>query len=304
MSRVAVVIVNYNTRDHLRACLATIPAGTHITLVDNGSSDGSVTMVHDEFPTVTVLANEQNDGYGSAANQGVRACSAEYVFVLNSDTLLRPDALDQLAAHLDRHPRVAVAGPRMWNEDGTPQHSCFPFPGTLAWLLENEPMVAVAARIPPIRRRLLCFSAPTVAASVPWVLGAALAIRREAFYEVGGFDDAFFMYYEEVDLCLRLRRAGWDVHHVPQAEVVHLGSASTAHVRAAMAVEHFRSTLRFYRRYYRGPRLAAWLTIMRAKMAFRIVRDSAALALAREASLRVRLREDIAGWRRALWLDR
>jgi N-acetylglucosaminyl-diphospho-decaprenol L-rhamnosyltransferase len=302
MSRVAVVIVNYNTRDHVRACLATIPADTEIALVDNGSSDDSVTMVRDEFPTVTVLENEQNVGYGSAANQGVRACDAEYVLVLNSDTLLRPDALNQLAAHLDRHPRVAIAGPRLWNGDGTVQHSRFPFPGTLAWLLENEPVVAVAAWIPPVRRRLLCFS-PAVVAPVPWVLGAALAIRREAFDEVGGFDDAFFMYYEEVDLCLRLRRAGWDVHYVPQAEVVHLGSASTSHVRAAMAVEHFRSTLRFYRRYYRGPRLAAWLAMMRTKMAFRIVRDTAALTLAREASQRVRLREDLDGWRRALWLD-
>jgi GT2 family glycosyltransferase len=127
-----------------------------------------------------------------------------------------------------------------------------------------------------------------------------LAIRREAFDRVGGFDEAVFLYYEEIDLCARLRAEGWEVHIVPDAEVVHFGAASTSQSRASMAAEHFKSTLWFYRRYYAGPRLALWLLLMRSKMGFQLLRDGLASALAVDTMRRARLREDAGGWWRAL----
>lgn len=299
MSRIAVVVVNHDTREELRACLATLPPGVETVVVDNASTDGSAEMVRAEFPAVRLLADGTNPGYGAAANRGVRACGAGYVLVLNSDTRLRPGALDALREHLDRSPRAALAGPGLLNPDGSPQASCFPFPGTLGWLLENDPVAPLAARVPGLRAKLLRVAPPREAAAVPWVLGAALAVRRSDFEAVGGFDESYFMYFEEVDLCRRLAAAGRETHFVPAAEVVHVGGASTSRVRAAMAVQHFRSTLRFYRRHYRGPRLAFWVGVMRAKMLFRLVRDGLALGLPHPAR-RAALREDVAAWRRAI----
>lgn len=299
MTPLAVVVVNHDTREHLRACLASIPRGVRTTVVDNASRDGSVEMVRASFPEARLLAGHGNPGYGAAANLGVRACAEAYVLVLNSDTRVEPGALEALAGHLDRHPRAAVAGPRLLDPDGSPQASCFPFPGTLRWLLENDPVAPAIGWIPGVRGALLRFSPPARAAAVPWTLGAALLVRRSAFEAVGGFDEAFFMYFEEVDLCRRLAAAGWETHFVPEARVTHVGGASTSQVRAGMAVQHFRSTLRFYRRHCRGPRLAFWVGTMRAKMLFRLLRDAAALGLAGGAR-RASLREDVAAWRRAM----
>ncbi len=274
MSGIGVVVVNHNTREHLRACLASLPRGEVApVVVDNASTDGSVEMVRAEFPEAVVLADGSNPGYGAAANRGVEACDTEHVLVLNSDTRIRPGALDALRAYLDRHPRVGIAGPKLLNPDGSPQASCFPFPGTLRWLLENDPVAPLAGRIPGLRDRLLRFSPPEGAVEVPWVLGAALAVRRAALREVGGFDETYFMYFEEVDLCLRLKNAGWETHFVPDGLVAHVGAASTSQVRGRMAAQHFRSSLRFYRRHYRGPRLAFWLGTVYAKRLFLRVRD-------------------------------
>lgn len=300
MSRLAVAVVSYNTRELLRACLASARAdgAAELVVVDNGSSDGSPAMVRDHFPEAALVDDAGNVGYGAAANIAVARCAAEHVLLLNADTVVHAGALDTLRRHLDAHPRVGMAGPLLLNPDGSTQASAFPFPGTLGWLVENEPVAPLAGLVPPLRRRLLRFAPPTAPAAVPWVLGAALAIRRTAFDAVGGFDPSFFMYFEEVDLALRLAAAGWETHLVPTARVTHLGGASTSQARAPMLVEHFRSTNRFYRRHYRGPRLAAWLAIMRAKMAFRIARDAAALVV--RPAERPLLRQRLAAWRTAL----
>ncbi|HLL45880.1 MAG TPA: glycosyltransferase, partial [Longimicrobiaceae bacterium] len=137
MTPFAVVVVNHNTREQLRACLESVPRGTTTVVVDNASTDGSVEMVRASFPGVRLLADGGNPGYGAAANRGVRACGEPCVLVLNSDTRVGHGALEALAGHLDRHPRAALAGPRLLNPDGSPQASVFPFPGTLRWLLEN-----------------------------------------------------------------------------------------------------------------------------------------------------------------------
>lgn len=300
MSRIAVAVISYNTRELLRNCLASAQAdgAGEIIVVDNGSSDGSPEMVRADFPGVTLVDDAGNIGYGAASNLAIARCAADHVLLLNSDTVVHAGALAALAAYLERTPSAAIVGPHLLNADGTTQGSCFPYPGTLGWLVENDPVAPLAGLIPPLRRRLLRFAPPTAAAAVPWVLGAALAIRRTAFDEVGGFDRAFFMYFEEVDLCRRLTEAGWEIHFLPEARVTHVGQASTRQVRASMIVAHYRSTLIFYRRHYDGPRLAFWLATMRAKMAFRIARDSVALQL--YPSRRPVLRESLSAWRSAL----
>src|SRR5262249_11131009 len=150
-----------------------------------------------------------------------------YVLLLNSDTLLAPGALAALAQYLDAHPRAAIAGPRLRNADGSLQPSCHPFLGTMQSFLEKSVVARALARLPVVRDHyLLVNSSHAAPRVVPWVLGAALAIRRSAFDQVGGFDESFFLYAEEVDLCYRLKAAGWEVHFAPVTDVVHVGGAS------------------------------------------------------------------------------
>src|SRR5262245_29589418 len=140
MGQFAVIIVNYNTREHLRACLSTVisEAPSDIIVVDNASSDQSAEMVATYYPEVLLQLNKKNLGYGAAANQAVARCHTEYVLLLNADTLLKPGTLLVLKQHLDQNPPAAIVGPRLEDPDGTLQASCYPFPTPLNTFLENS----------------------------------------------------------------------------------------------------------------------------------------------------------------------
>ena len=296
---VAVVVVNYDTRDHLRACLTTIrvEAPREVIVVDNASSDDSAGMVRAEFPEVMLHANTTNHGYGAAANQGIHACRASYVLLLNSDTRLQPGALSAMGDYLDLHPRVAIAGPLLRNPDGTRQPSCFPFLTPLNVLVLNTVLCELVGFLPFLRGRFLPAWQHDSACAVPWVKGAALAIRREAFDAVGGFDESYFMYAEELDLCYRLGAAGWETHYAPVTSVTHVEGASTMQRRPEMLSRLFASIGHFYRRHYPPayrPRLRWAVT---AVMWQRILKDTIRFHLAREPLLRRRYASDLVVWR-------
>lgn len=254
MSMVTVVVVNYNTREDLARCLTSVrESGPEAVIVaDNGSTDGSREMVEDAFSEVTLLRLDENPGYGGAANAAIAHCSTPYALLLNSDTVLRADTVDALAAHLDAHPRAAVVGPRLLNPDGTLQPSCYPFPGSARWVVDNDDVSRLLGWVPGGSAWGYRTWAHDRDRVVPWVKGAALAIRVSAFEAVGGFDPAYFMYHEETDLCFRLRSAGWEVGFTPDTEVVHTGGTSTGQVPVEMAVALYRSAERFHRTHYTG----------------------------------------------------
>jgi GT2 family glycosyltransferase len=299
---VAVAIVSFNARDHLRACLDSVLADgpDEVVVVDNASTDGTAQMVRLEYPQVTLHDNSTNRGYGAAANQAIASCRSGYVLLLNSDTMLSPGTIQTLASYMDRHPEAALVGPVLRRPDGSLEPSYFPLPGTLAWLLENEPLVWLLRCLPVGRNRLLCLSPPTVPRVVPWVKGAAVLLRRTTFQAVGGFDEAYFMYFEEVDLCLRLRTAKAQVHFTPAATVLHVGAVSTSQRRREMRIEHFRSSVYFYRRHYSRRRSYFWVSLMRVKMLMRLARDSARLLVESDKHTRAALSEEIAAWKTAL----
>jgi N-acetylglucosaminyl-diphospho-decaprenol L-rhamnosyltransferase len=276
VSPIAVAIVSYNTREHLRACLESVaperPAET--VVVDNGSTDGSVEMVREEYPEVELIEAE-NHGYGAGANRAFAATTAPYVLLLNTDTVLRPGALQALADHLAAHHRAGIVGPRLLNPDGSLQRSCAPFP---------YPLSKLARWLPVGRRTYLptwSHDAPRV---VPYVLGAALALRREAIDAIGGFDERFFMYFEETDLALRLSRHGWETHFTPAAEVAHEGSASTRQLSAPMLLELYRSMTRFYELHH-GPLIrTAAISLKRIELLIRLAVTAGRLPFAAERS--------------------
>jgi GT2 family glycosyltransferase len=303
MTPVAVAIISFNTREHLRACLTTVLAEEprEVIVLDNGSSDGSVEMVRRDFPQITLHVEPTNPGYGGAANRAIGGCSSEYVLLLNSDTLLQGGALRALSAYLDSHPRAGIVGPRLVNLDGTLQPSCFEFPTPLITLLHHTTLGSLIRYLPIIRDRYLGTWSHAYARTVPWLVGAALAIRREAFEEVGGFDESYFMYFEEVDLCYRLRAAGWETHYAPVTDVTHVGGASTLQSRADMRAQMFASALRFHERHRSRAGVFQATLVVQVIMLGRLVGDSARLLVTRDTLKRNAIAADLSAWRRVLY---
>ncbi len=242
----AAVIINYNTREDLRRCLASLSgagAGA-ILVVDNGSTDGSQEMVHAEFPGVRLLDNPGNQGYSSACNCGIRATDCDYIFILNSDTEF-PDELARLTQHMEAHPELGALGPMLLNGDGSIQMSCRKFPtiggslfhGLLGdWLPDN----------PFTRKYHMKDFDHSLACEVDWVSGAAVLLRRQALQDSGLFDEGYFMYVEDVDLCWRLRQAGWQVGYCPDVRVVHYIGRTSCQQSARMLLAHHRSMYRYF----------------------------------------------------------
>jgi GT2 family glycosyltransferase len=258
MKLVAVCVVNYNTRELLRDCLHSVvpehPA--EIVVVDNGSTDGSAEMMAELFPSIKFIQLRTNNGYGAAANHAIAHATADHIILLNSDTRLKQGAAQALSDYLAANECAAVVGPRMVYPDGSLQTSSFHFPTPLHIFLYLSSCYRFIGHAPLLRKRSLQTLPGSAARQVPWVLGAALIIHRRAFQAVGGFDESFFMYFEEVDLCYRLGQKGWQIHFAPVTEVVHVGGASTRQYRAEMNVQYFSSLARFYRKHYSRLRLA------------------------------------------------
>ncbi len=298
--KTGIVIINHNTRGLVRACLDSLEIEPlpRVVVVDNGSTDGTREMLRSEYPWVTVLTNDCNPGYAAAANQGIAALKTPYVLLLNSDTLLPDGALAGLAHYLDLHEEVGILGPRLVNPDGTLQRSTFPFPTPFDVLLDSTNLARAMGCVPFLRDAYLRAWPHNRPRRVPWVLGAALMIRREAYEAVGGMDERFFMYFEEVDLCYRCKRAGWQVDFAPVTEITHIGAASTRRRRADMAVQFYASLRRFYLKHYSQLALLELTALVESVALARFLRDWVLYRRARDGETRNRLSQNLAAWRR------
>ena len=296
MAETAVVVVSYNTRDVLRACLRSVTreAPAEIVVADNGSTDGSIEMVRDEYPEVILDVESRNAGYGAAANRAIRRCRASAVLLLNSDTVLAAGSLSSLRAYMEAHPRAGIVAPRLVSTDGSLQPTCHLFPSPLITLLEYSWLGDLVGLLPRARDRYLPASTHDRARVVDWVTGAALLIRRKAFEEVGGFDERFFMYFEDVDLGYRLRKLGWETHFAPVAEVTHVGGASTSLRFMDMYSQEFASLLRFYQ-LHMPTRVRRARAAIRAAMLTKLGGYSLALLSAR-GSRRALIRRNLSAW--------
>lgn len=251
---VTLAIINYNTKDWLEDCLNSIIltpalADHEIYVVDNASSDGSVDFVAKEYPDVHIIENAGNLGFSAAANQALRTSHAKYVLILNTDTRVDPEAIDILVEFADAHDDLGIAGPLLLNPDGTVQISGRRFPSFI-----DAVMHAFLGMIWPsnpfsVRYRMLDWDR-TAERTVDWVSGAAMFIRREAAREINYFDERFFMYVEDVDICYRMWDKGWKVYFCPEAKVIHHIAKSSEQSSAKMIVEFQRSLYHFYSKTY------------------------------------------------------
>ncbi|MHB8780420.1 MAG: glycosyltransferase family 2 protein [Candidatus Geothermincolia bacterium] len=249
MSRLAAAVINYNTREDLRACLKSLEnAGAdELVVVDNGSTDGSQAMVAAEFPSVKLIQSPDNRGYSAACNLGIEGTTAPYILILNSDTEFPVGRLDRLADYLDRHEKVAALGPKILNTDGSVQMSCRRFP-SLTESLAHGLLGEIWPRNPMTRAYHMKDFDHSKGCEVDWVSGCAVALRRTAMEQVGGFDEGYFMYVEDVDLCKRLWDAGWEVAYCPDVPVLHHIGRTSRMQSARMLREHHLSMYRFFRK--------------------------------------------------------
>ncbi len=266
---VSVVIVSFNTCDLLRDCLRTLDAQSQgidkeVFVVDNASRDGSADMVAGEFPEVYLIRSQVNLGFAGANNKAFSKAAGRYVVLLNSDAFLEPDALGRAIAHMDCEPDVGIGGARLLGRDGSWQPSARLFPSLWNDFLTISGLSARFPLSPFFGRPDRTWADQNLPADVDWVPGAFTIIRRDALEAVGYFDETFFLYYEEVDLCKRFRTAGYGVRYWPDVRVVHLGGESSKTVKALkfsgagsqLTLWRMRSAFLYYRKHHGA---SAWL---------------------------------------------
>lgn len=261
----SVVIVNWNVCALLRRCLRSIvttaPSGPmcQVIVVDCASTDDSVAMVQREFPDVQLIASPQNLGYARGANLGAARALGRYLMIMNPDTEVIGDALAVLVRYMDAHPQVGAAGPQLRYADGRAQPSRRRFPTLATAFWESTILQQWFPHNRFARHYYMADHAADSAQAVDWLVGAALIIRRATWEEVGPLDEGYFMYFEELDWCRRCRAAGWEVHYVPQAVIIHHEARSSDQVPAARAIHFQRSKVRYFRKYHG----AAWANCIR-----------------------------------------
>jgi hypothetical protein len=246
-----VIIVNYRSYDELAGALTALQAETQggqteIVVVDQESDPARVASVKSQFPNITLIANLRNDGFAAGVNRGASRTKASLLLTLNPDTIVQPGLVAGLARWLDDHPDVAVVGPRILNADGSVQPSARRFPDVTTGLGGR---MSFLTRIAPdnwLSRRNLEWSRASEPVEVDWVSGACMMIRRSAFEGVGGFDDRFFLYWEDADLCRRLLTAGHRTFYVPTVAAVHAGARSSRQAASRSIVAFHRSAFRYY----------------------------------------------------------
>jgi len=288
MLDVAVIIVSWNVRDFLAESIASVKRDFELSelsgqvwVVDNNSTDGTVDLVTDLFPDIRLIRNEYNPGFGAANNMGIEAVldeydrsSARYLFFLNPDTYVREGALRTMIDVMDADSRIAAVAPRLVYGNGALQHSAFKFPGIRQIALD---LLSRPARLYDSgfngRYRSASFSHGKPSFEVDHLLGAAMLVRSDVVEATGGFDEAYFMYCEEIDWCWRIRKAGWTIRAVPSAEVVHYAGASSKQAGAGAIRNLWISRATLYRSHR---------DLLRRKLARAIVKRVMSRKAARE----------------------
>jgi N-acetylglucosaminyl-diphospho-decaprenol L-rhamnosyltransferase len=255
LTDLSIIIVSWNVTELLKACLQSIaqsPLGKYTVetiMVDSASTDDSVQMVRNHFPLVILLPQSENLGFSRCNNIGLQAASGHYVFLLNPDTEIVGDALAQMIAYMDANPTVGILGPHTLNTDGTTQSTRRRFPTLALGFIESTWLQNFAPR-----HLLDHYYATDIAddsvSEVDWVQGSALLARRDVYTQIGGLDEGYVMYSEEMDWCKRAKVAGWRVVYFGKADIVHHGGKSSEQVTARKHIHFQESKLRYFRKFH------------------------------------------------------
>lgn len=248
MPDVSIIIVNWNTKEFLVSCIKGVlekeqRISKEIIVIDNGSRDGSASEVKRVFPSVHLIENERNLGFAKAANQGLQKASGRYVLLLNPDTQVKEEAIDRLVSFMDTHIDTGVDGVQLLNSDGSRQNSIANFPSLATELLNKSLLKWLFPQTFPGKKRH--YPEPI---EVDSVIGACMMVRRDVINQVGLLDEDYFLFLEETDWCYRIKKAGWKIYHVPQAEVYHFQGKSAESEKKKAKIEHYRSRYHFFKK--------------------------------------------------------
>jgi GT2 family glycosyltransferase len=258
--KLSVVIICWNDLRVLRDCLHSIYQGTHSTdfevlVSDNGSTDGSVEFIRQRYPEVRVLENRANLGFAKGNNVGIRASNADYVLILNPDTIIHDGALDRLVQFAERHPEAGAFGCRVLNPDGTYQTSARLFPTVRRYWVSALGLKKLAS----VSSLFLFEEYPRwfgeTERPIDWQSGCCVMFRGDLLRSLGGFDGQFFYHFEEVDLCRRVWAAGHPILFTPEAVITHLGGQSVGRFPVRFEIEKHRNRYRYFYKHF-GPQAA------------------------------------------------
>ncbi len=276
MGRISVIIVSWNARDYLRDCLASLrktigPLASEIIVVDNASTDGSPDMVSTHFPEAVLIRSGENLGFARANNLGMQRASGTLLALINSDVVVHPRCLQRLAAFLEEHPAVGLVGPKVLAGDGQVQLTCGRLPTVWNTLCRFVALDRVLSRWPMFSGFQMRHATYDRCMAVEVLSGCFWLARREAVDEVGGLDERFFFYAEDIDWCKRFRDAGWHIEFVPDATATHFGGGSTSNNPLRFSVEILRANLTYWQKHYGNLGRAAYYLLALGQHGTRLI---------------------------------
>ena len=289
--RLSIIIVNWNVRDLLDRCLASIletdlePDSFEIIVVDSGSHDESAAMVREKYPSVRLIAQSDNVGFTRGNNIGLAQAQGDYLLLLNPDTEVSPSSLRLLIEYLVENPSTGIVGPHTLNSDGSHQSTRRRFPTLMTGVFESTWLAAAAPSGVVGDYRMLETDDDDIIA-VDWVQGSALLLRREVYRDIGGLDDAYVMYSEELDFCRRAKTAGWQVAYHGGAVITHHGGKSSEQVVAQTLIHFHTSKLRYFRKHHGLGHYIFLRTILLLLFAWQLALESAKGVLGHKRGLR------------------
>jgi len=259
----SIIIVNYNTKRLLRQCLKSINIfesniNFEVLVVDNASYDGSCQMVKNEFSQVKLIENKKNLGFSRANNEAVKSSRGEYILFLNTDTVILENAIEEMLKFMKTYSEAGALGPKLLNPDGTLQFSCRKFYTLRAILARRTFLGKIFPSSKSLREHLMSDWDHNDVREVDWVMGACLLVRRNVLDIIGLLDEKYIMYFEDVDLCYRIKQSGFKVYYVPRARVIHYYRRESAQKFSIKTIWHIQSMLRFYKKH--------WRTILKEKL--------------------------------------
>jgi len=256
MPTLSVIIVTWNSQDYIRPCLDSLLSqgqDLEVIVVDNGSQDSTLIILREFGSRIKIMANPGNLGFARAVNQGLKQASGDLILLLNPDTVLTTGVLECMTKFMAGNPHIWALGPQLLNLDGTVQHSCRQFPDPMIMLCEFTGLSRLFPKNNTFGRWRMGYFDHLTPLEVQQPMGACLMVKREALEKVGPLDeDNFPMFFNEVDWCLRISRAGGRLYFLPQAKVFHHHGVSTRRVRKAMIISSHQSLARYFSKHYPG----------------------------------------------------